>query len=106
MTDRLGLPDPLEALARLSERHRKGSRDGLARLAALTARLDETMQTGWQPRGRPQPPSPDYGPSRTSPSEGPANDAPLPAIHVTRNTHGGRFGRSIHAIIAESYRGR
>lgn len=98
-----GIPDPLEELTSIVESSRRTSLARRDALAARRAMLDRTEATGVAPRSSPTTSS--TAPDQSPPSEASPNERPLRAIHVTRNTHGGNFGRSIVDRVYESYEG-
>jgi hypothetical protein len=90
-------------MSRLTDQGRATS---LANRSALDRRreaMDRTEATGWRPQAstpmmRSAPETPSH------PSEGPQVEPPR-AIHVTRSTHGGNFGRSVIDRVLDSYDG-
>lgn len=97
----LGLPDPLEEMASLSESSQRTSLASRSALERRRAEMDRVESTGWRPQAStPMMPSAPETPSR--PSEDHQVEPPR-AIHVTRTTHGGRFGRSIVDRVLDTY---
>lgn len=97
----MGLPDPLEEMERLSESSRMTSLASRSALARRREEQDRVADSGWRPQASgPMMPSAPETPSR--PSEDHRVEPPR-AIHVTRNTHGGPFGRSVVDRVLDSY---
>lgn len=96
----LGIPDPLEEMASLNESSHQTFLANRSALERRRAEMDQVHASGWRPLAgtpmmQPEPEKPSH------PSEGQIE--PPRAIHVTRNTHGGPFGRSIVDRVLDTY---
>lgn len=64
--------------------------------------MDQTVATGWRPMASASTMQQSEPETPSHPSEDTKVEPPR-AIHVTRNTHGGRFGRSIVDRVLDTY---